>query len=222
MQCNFPQPIWNHLYWGKCLVTIKERGLNWVYVATFAIFFWERGWGRGEGKICFQVVFKGVGRGLKRMKREHITVVLYNHSSQIMFLASDTIRCWQPHKYKANYWSHSPCHCKSCLGNSRFNVFVFLADVDECLNNPCQHICTNTFGSYTCQCNSCYTKVGTRCDLRQCKISGNCYSYGAVNPSNQCQVRCHVSVPCSFVSSVYSPHSSEKFHILHVGRICIP
>ena len=28
-----------------------------------------------------------------------------------------------------------------------------------------------------------------KCELRQCKISGTCYAYGAVNPSNQCQVR---------------------------------
>ncbi|XP_068693727.1 uncharacterized protein [Montipora foliosa] len=60
-------------------------------------------------------------------------------------------------------------------------------DINECLTNPCQHTCTNTFGSYTCQCNSCYTKLGTRCQLRQCRISGSCYSYGTVNPNNQCQ-----------------------------------
>ncbi|XP_048583423.1 uncharacterized protein LOC116619209 isoform X2 [Nematostella vectensis] len=60
-------------------------------------------------------------------------------------------------------------------------------DVNECLRNPCQHTCTNTYGSYTCSCNACYTKVGTQCDLRQCLISGRCYSYGNVNPSNPCQ-----------------------------------
>ena len=70
-----------------------------------------------------------------------------------------------------------------------FTVFFFLTDINECLTSPCQHTCTNTFGSYTCQCYSCYTKLGTRCELRQCKISGSCYSYRSVNPNNQCQVR---------------------------------
>ncbi|CAB4002573.1 Hypothetical predicted protein [Paramuricea clavata] len=42
-------------------------------------------------------------------------------------------------------------------------------------------------GSYTCSCVPCYTKYGTRCQLRQCRISGTCYSYGRVNPWNQCQ-----------------------------------
>ncbi|XP_066021515.1 latent-transforming growth factor beta-binding protein 2-like [Pocillopora verrucosa] len=60
-------------------------------------------------------------------------------------------------------------------------------DVDECINNPCQHNCTNTHGSYTCKCNSCYTKLGTKCDLRQCKINNHCHAYGTVNPSNHCQ-----------------------------------
>ncbi|XP_066021598.1 protein crumbs homolog 1-like isoform X2 [Pocillopora verrucosa] len=60
-------------------------------------------------------------------------------------------------------------------------------DVDECINNPCQHNCINTHGSYTCKCNSCYTKLGTQCDLRQCKINNHCHVYGTVNPSNQCQ-----------------------------------
>ncbi|XP_046852682.1 uncharacterized protein LOC124445941 [Xenia sp. Carnegie-2017] len=60
-------------------------------------------------------------------------------------------------------------------------------DVNECLRRPCQHKCHNVPGSYTCSCYSCYTKVGTKCELRQCRISGACYSYGSVNPRNQCQ-----------------------------------
>ena len=70
-----------------------------------------------------------------------------------------------------------------------YNLFFFVTDVNECLNSRCEHTCTNTHGSFTCSCHSCYTKVGYNCDLRQCKISNQCYSYGAVNPSNQCQVR---------------------------------
>ncbi|CAB3978726.1 extracellular matrix A-like [Paramuricea clavata] len=62
------------------------------------------------------------------------------------------------------------------------------SDVDECSSSsPCQHICNNVPGSYTCQCDSCYTKLGDNCELRQCKIGGRCFEYGDVNPSNQCQ-----------------------------------
>ncbi|KAJ7365966.1 hypothetical protein OS493_002705 [Desmophyllum pertusum] len=65
---------------------------------------------------------------------------------------------------------------------------------------------TNTHGSYYCRCYSCYTKQGTRCDLRQCRINSQCYSYNTRNPSNPCQ-KCHSayktrwtndnSLPCS-------------------------
>ena len=60
-------------------------------------------------------------------------------------------------------------------------------DKNECVNNPCQHTCINVPGSFTCQCHSCYTKLGVNCQLRQCKIGGGCFRYGAVNPNNQCQ-----------------------------------
>ncbi|XP_032233414.2 uncharacterized protein LOC5508728 isoform X2 [Nematostella vectensis] len=62
-------------------------------------------------------------------------------------------------------------------------------DIDECATQrPCQHFCTNTYGSYTCKCKPCYTKLGTRCELRQCSIGGTCYPYGTVNQHNPCQV----------------------------------
>ncbi|CAB3984855.1 extracellular matrix A-like [Paramuricea clavata] len=63
------------------------------------------------------------------------------------------------------------------------------SDLDECSSSspPCQHICHNVFGSYTCRCHDCYTKLGGNCELRQCKIGGKCFQYGHVNPTNQCQ-----------------------------------
>ena len=68
-------------------------------------------------------------------------------------------------------------------------IFHSVSDLNECnQGRPCQHICINTYGSYRCQCYSCYTKYGTRCRLQQCKINGGCYRYGAKNPYNQCQV----------------------------------
>lgn len=66
---------------------------------------------------------------------------------------------------------------------------IFITDLNECENNPCQHVCKNVLGSYTCSCFSCYTKYGTTCYLQQCKIGGLCYSFGRVNPTNQCQVK---------------------------------
>lgn len=62
-------------------------------------------------------------------------------------------------------------------------------DVNECASTPgpCQHNCHNVPGSYTCSCQSCYTKAGTRCNLLQCKIGGVCYGYGRINPGNPCQ-----------------------------------
>ena len=75
------------------------------------------------------------------------------------------------------------------MKNKNGTISILISDVNECATQrPCQHDCVNTHGSYTCQCYSCYTKVGSRCDLRQCKISNTCYAYGTVNPSNPCQV----------------------------------
>ena len=72
-------------------------------------------------------------------------------------------------------------------------IFYDVPDTDECLRRPppCQHICHNVLGSFTCSCHSCYTKVGTRCELRQCRIANVCYAYGRVNPRNKCQVIYH-------------------------------
>ena len=32
--------------------------------------------------------------------------------------------------------------------------YDFLIDIDECLSNPCDDICTNTNGSFACSCSS--------------------------------------------------------------------
>ncbi|KAL9987476.1 hypothetical protein ACROYT_G001789 [Oculina patagonica] len=72
-----------------------------------------------------------------------------------------------------------------------------LLNVDECNSNPCQHTCHDKVNSFTCSCYSCYTKLGTRCELRQCKINNVCYQYETVNPSNSCQ-KCHSSYKTSW------------------------
>ena len=32
----------------------------------------------------------------------------------------------------------------------------FISDIDECTEDPCDHNCTNTDGSFTCSCNNGY------------------------------------------------------------------
>ncbi|XP_020602178.1 neurogenic locus Notch protein-like, partial [Orbicella faveolata] len=93
--------------------------------------------------------------------------------------------CQQCDSNRNNQWSYN--NNLQCSDNNLKTKNDRCSNVNECQNNPCQHTCTNTFGSFTCSCYSCYTKVGYNCDLRQCKISNRCYSYGTVNPSNQCQ-----------------------------------
>ena len=38
------------------------------------------------------------------------------------------------------------------------------ADVNECLNNPCEQLCENTDGSFVCSCSDGYTVNGRMCD----------------------------------------------------------
>ena len=44
-------------------------------------------------------------------------------------------------------------------------MIVFLSDIDECLTNPCSPngACTNTKGSFSCQCNAGYSGNGFVC-----------------------------------------------------------
>ena len=52
------------------------------------------------------------------------------------------------------------------LRNINFN-FDFHVDINECLapSNPCSEneVCRNTYGNYTCECQSGYIRNGTNC-----------------------------------------------------------
>ncbi|KAJ7365983.1 hypothetical protein OS493_002725 [Desmophyllum pertusum] len=109
-------------------------------------------------------------------------------------------------RYKCNPPNSVGSHSTGCYCRAGFAGTCCGSDVNECNSRPCQHNCYNTHGSYYCRCYSCYTKQGTRCDLRQCRINSQCYSYNTRNPSNPCQ-KCHSayktrwtndnSLPCS-------------------------
>ena len=49
------------------------------------------------------------------------------------------------------------------------STIYFLIDIDECLSSPCEHICSNTLGSFQCSCNSGYQLDfnGRSCSGRQ-------------------------------------------------------
>ena len=86
---------------------------------------------------------------------------------------------------------------------------IIFSDVNECKSNPCQHTCINVPGSFNCKCYTCYTKLGTKCELRQCKIGGKCFTYGDVNPSNHCEVKQHIR---SVLSAMNWTHIRATFN----------
>jgi len=44
------------------------------------------------------------------------------------------------------------------------NSKILLLDINECNNSPCQQNCSNTLGSFQCNCKTGYTADGTRCN----------------------------------------------------------
>ena len=46
-----------------------------------------------------------------------------------------------------------------------FVQYSFISDIDECLSSPCTDhaVCTNTIGSFTCQCVTGFTDVNGQC-----------------------------------------------------------
>ena len=58
-------------------------------------------------------------------------------------------------------------HIKRSQHNNDVNKIKYFTDIDECANGTgdcdTEAECTNTPGSYTCQCNQGYTGNGTNC-----------------------------------------------------------
>jgi len=60
----------------------------------------------------------------------------------------------------------------------------FVSDIDECETNPCDQLCTNNLGSYSCSCYSGYQLVNdSRCIAegqllanRYCRLVFSCLS----------------------------------------------
>jgi len=62
------------------------------------------------------------------------------------------------------------CTIEIATSYSTYNSYIFmivmhylLVDINECTSHPCQQICTNTPGSYQCNCNSGYVLAGNLC-----------------------------------------------------------
>jgi len=54
-------------------------------------------------------------------------------------------------------------NCKMCVLQHNmiyvpfvYDIFMHLIDIDECLSSPCEHMCTNTVGSFQCSCSGGY------------------------------------------------------------------
>lgn len=78
------------------------------------------------------------------------------------------------------------------------------SDIDECQMRVCDdHLCTNTLGSYTCECNEGYEKVGGKCqDIDECTES-----------------RCAQSCLNSLGS--FSCHCNAGFTVTEDGHSCV-
>ena len=74
-----------------------------------------------------------------------------------------------------------------------------IIDIDECLTNNggCDHICTNTRGSYQCSCNTSYVLAA---DNMKCNVVG-CTGYATQEPSGSITTN-------GYPNSLYSPHSN--------------
>jgi len=56
-----------------------------------------------------------------------------------------------------------------------FHVYMLCADLDDCIDNSCQHKCTDILGGYECSCNTGYS---LNSDQHNC--SGKALGVGAV------------------------------------------
>lgn len=57
------------------------------------------------------------------------------------------------------------------------NILCVLADIDECLDNPCQQQCSNTKGSYECTCSEGYVDDGVILRGQDCKAVGKLQNF---------------------------------------------
>ena len=64
------------------------------------------------------------------------------------------------------YYGIKNCSKKTDIANS--NILLISPDINECLPNggrgPCDQICTNTIGSFSCSCQPGYAVSGYACN----------------------------------------------------------
>ena len=81
-------------------------------------------------------------------------------------------------------------------------IHCLISDINECNNNPCDQVCTNTVGSYTCSCRTGFT----------------------LNANQKCQGKIYCN--CSFwtIHNKFSMHFStfyfnSFFHLRRIGKL---
>ncbi|XP_013070411.2 uncharacterized protein LOC106057644 isoform X3 [Biomphalaria glabrata] len=98
----------------------------------------------------------------------------------------------------------------TCGVDRQFSPVYSCQDINECKNNPCAQICTNTPGSYTCDCLPGYQLQGSQCtDIDECKQSPcqqNCIN---ANGSYRCTCQAGYSLFTSDGTEGYRIPSSE-------------
>ena len=69
-------------------------------------------------------------------------------------------------------YSHE-CPGSKYFSHKIFKIFIIylslvIIDIDECKSRPCDQVCTNRPGSYTCSCRTGYKKINNNPTSRQC------------------------------------------------------
>ena len=80
----------------------------------------------------------------------------------------------------------SVCTCGVCVSSN--------LDVNECTNGGCDHVCTNSVGSFQCSCNSGYNLAadGTTCvDINECQLNTDYCQQTCVNTAGGFTCSCN-------------------------------
>lgn len=142
------------------------------------------------------------------MSPRHVStarVITYPEHSSVFVITDGrdnfVIKVWiqlnEVKSVKHLYLTHSIMNSKQDTLLAKYYVVVFLLDVDDCLNNPCQNggTCVDKADSHTCLCVAGWT--GQNCTIgykitnianSQCVSLVSCILFAGIN-SNLCEFR---------------------------------